>query len=147
MAAKASPKRSTNATPQKGKRNGGAIAHTDWRVKFIDALREKPIISVACKAANVSRSTAYRQREAAPEFAVEWDRALKVGLSALEDEAFSRAFSGSDTLVIFLLKCHAPDKYRDRQEHNINVDLTKLSPEELRLVAQGIVPPSIARVN
>ena len=63
---------------------------------------------------------------------------MEIGTSALEDEAHRRAFDGteepvfhqgqecgsvrkySDTLAIFLLKAHAPEKYRERQDVNVN---------------------------
>ncbi len=123
--------------------------------------------------------TAYNWRDEIPEFQAAWDKALAVGVSALEDEAHRRAFEGldkplthngqftylrdfsavdpetgqtfapheapvlrdehgnpriatmkeySDTLAIFLLKAHAPEKYRE----NAKIDLTnsdgKLQP-------------------
>jgi hypothetical protein len=103
---------------------------------FCTALAETCNVGKACRAVDIARQTAYRWREEIPAFAEAWDKAMKVGLSALEDEAHRRAFEGidkpivhqgvvmdtckeySDTLAIFLLKSHAPDKYRDnvRQE-------------------------------
>lgn len=142
---------------------------------FCAALAETGIVAKACKAVDISRMTAYGWRDDIPEFAAAWDKALKVGITALEDEAHRRAFEGSDeplvhqgqltyryerdergqlifdeivtgelngepvrvkqprllldenkrpivesvkkysdTLAIFLLKAHAPDKYRER---------------------------------
>lgn len=67
---------------------------------------------------------------------------MRVGVSALEDEAHRRAFDGvdepvfykgedcgavkkySDTLAIFLLKAHAPEKYRERQDLTVKGTLT-----------------------
>lgn len=103
---------------------------------FCTALTETCNVGKACKAVDIARQTAYRWRDEIPAFAEAWDRAMRVGVSALEDEAHRRAFDGidkpivhqgvvmdtckeySDTLAIFLLKAHAPDKYRDnvRQE-------------------------------
>lgn len=104
----------------------------------------------ACKAVSIARQTAYEWRSEIPEFAEAWDRAMKVGVSALEDEAHRRAFDGidkpivhqgvvmstckeySDTLAIFLLKAHAPDKYRERistEISNPDGSLT-LTPDE-----------------
>jgi hypothetical protein len=105
---------------------------------FCAALAETGMVSRACKAVDISRVTAYKWREEHPEFAEAWDKALKIGITALEDEAHRRAFSGweepvfhhghqcgsiqkySDTLAIFLLKAHAPQKYRD----NYRMELT-----------------------
>ena len=141
---------------------------------FCAALAETCNVGRACAAIGVSRQCAYGWRELDSVFAADWDRALKVGVSALEDEASRRAFEGmneplthqgqftylyetqedlvgevildpisnepkmfpvldangkhqvatvrkySDTLAIFLLKAHNPDKYRE----NSKVELT-----------------------
>lgn len=105
---------------------------------FCAALAETCNVGRACAAVGISRQTAYNWREANDEFAREWERAVRVGVTALEDEAHRRAFEGadepvfhkgevcgtvrkySDTLAIFLLKAHAPDKYRE----NTHLQLT-----------------------
>lgn len=105
---------------------------------FCAALAETGIVARACQAVEISRRTAYNWREEIPVFADAWDKALKVGVTALEDEAHRRGFEGfnepivwqglvvdtvkrySDTLAIFLLKAHAPEKYRERSEVNAN---------------------------
>lgn len=99
---------------------------------FCAALAETGVVAKACKAVGISRVTAYEWRDEIPEFAEAWGKALKIGITALEDEAHRRAFDGvqepifhqgtqvgavnkySDTLAIFLLKAHAPEKYRER---------------------------------
>lgn len=134
---------------------------------FCAALAETCNVGKACAAVGVSRQCAYGWREEDPVFAAAWDRAKRVGVTALEDEAGRRAFEGvneplvhlgqfsylyesrkgddgkdildpntgqpkmfpvlnpdgspkvatmkkySDTLAIFLLKAHDPDKYRE----------------------------------
>lgn len=144
---------------------------------FCAALAETGIVARACKAVGISRVTAYEWRDEDPAFKARWEKALKVGVTALEDEAHRRAFEGvdkplvhqgqftpmfvpakdeqgnvimeevaegvtrpkfipllddegrqqiatmkeySDTLAIFLLKAHNPDKYRE----NSKVQLT-----------------------
>jgi len=111
---------------------------------FCAALAETGIVARACKAIGISRETAYRWRREDPDFEKGWDRALEVGITALEDEAHRRAFRGvperhykngelvdttrkySDTLAIFLLKAHRPDRYRERVDvaHSGGVNLT-----------------------
>ena len=104
---------------------------------FCAALAETCNVGRACAAVDIARQTAYKWREDIPGFAAAWDRAMAVGVSALEDEAHRRAFEGvdkpivhqgvvmsttkeySDTLAIFLLKAHAPEKYRDRVEQRV----------------------------
>ncbi len=101
-------------------------------------LAETCNVGKACKAVDISRYTAYRWRKEIEAFRDAWDDAMKAGVTALEDEAHRRAFEGidepivhqgvimdtkkaySDTLAIFLLKAHAPEKYRE----NSRVDLT-----------------------
>lgn len=138
---------------------------------FCAALAETGVVARACKAVGISRQTAYEWKDEIPEFADAWERALKISVSAMEDEARRRACEGvdkplthqgqftylrdysaidpdtgqpyppmsapiltdadgnprvatmkeySDTLLIFLLKAHDPEKYRE----NMKVDLT-----------------------
>lgn len=107
-------------------------------VTFCNTLSGSCNVGEACKAAGITRRTAYNWRDKHPEFARAWDEALRIGVSALEDEVHRRAFVGteepvfhrgrecgiirkySDTLAIFLLKAHVPEKYRD----NSRVELT-----------------------
>jgi hypothetical protein len=104
---------------------------------FCSALAETGNVSKACKAVDISRYTAYQWRQDNPEFVKGWDAALNAAVYAMEDEARRRAFEGtvepvhymgdrvdtirkySDTLAIFLLKAHAPEKYRERSQLDI----------------------------
>ena len=61
---------------------------------FCAALAETCRVDKACKAVGVSRVTAYKWRNTMPEFCAAWDSAMKVGITALEDEAHRRAFEG-----------------------------------------------------
>lgn len=137
---------------------------------FCAALAETCNVGKACAAVGISRMTAYRWRDDDKLFAAQWDQAIRVGVTALEDEASRRAFEGmneplthqgqftylyetrkdegghdildplsntpkmfpvlddngkhrvatikkySDTLAIFLLKAHSPDKYRENSK-------------------------------
>ncbi|SFO43588.1 hypothetical protein [Nitrosospira briensis] len=87
----------------------------------------------------------YEWRDAFAEFAAAWDKAKQLGIDALEDEAHRRAFEGnvkpvfhqgmecgavreySDTLGIFLLKAHKPNKYRENAHLHVsgNLDLAQ----------------------
>lgn len=111
------------------------------REKFLDALREIPNVTRACGVAHTSRPTVYNLRKADTEFSALWDDALDQGVEAMEQEAMRRAVEGtdhpvvyqgvvmdtykeySDTLLIFLLKAHKPERYRDQVEHQGNVTL------------------------
>jgi len=98
---------------------------------FLAVLAQGCNVGRACSAVQIDRTTAYVWRDRDADFAAAWDKALRIGVSALEDEAHRRAFDGvdepvfhkgdvcgavrkySDTLAIFLLKAHNPDKYRE----------------------------------
>ncbi len=134
---------------------------------FFAALAETANVSKACAAIAVSRRTAYNWRESDPVFAAGWDRAMKAAVLGLEDEAHRRAFEGvdkpvfyqgdecgtireySDTLAIFLLKAHNPEKYRENSkvELEANIRVNDMTDDEIRaeiaaLVGAGIVAPS-----
>lgn len=101
---------------------------------FFAALADTANVTRACKAVDIARQTAYDRREADAGFAARWEKALQLGVEGLEDEATRRAFEGtdkpvfyegrpcgtireySDTLTIFLLKAHKPEKYRERYD-------------------------------
>jgi hypothetical protein len=100
---------------------------------FTRSLAETGSVTAACRAAGISRVTAYGWRKRDPTFRNGWDAALAMGADALEDEARRRAMGWdepvfhdgrqvgtvrrySDTLLIFLLKGLKPEKYRERRE-------------------------------
>ena len=133
---------------------------------FCAALAETCNVGRACAAVGISRQTAYNWREADADFALAWERAMKAGLLALEDEAHRRAFEGtdepvfykgdecgsvrkySDTLAIFLLKAHAPEKYRETSKVELSghLSVSEMTDDEIRaelaaLTAGGVLPP------
>lgn len=89
----------------------------DWRWPFLEALARTCCVSTACLAAGVSRFTAYHHRKRFPKFARLWDESIEVGVEVLEVEARSRALNPSDpashNLLMFLLRAHKPQVYRD----------------------------------
>ena len=111
---------------------------TKWtpqkRGKFLKKLQETANVSGSARYAGLSRSLVYEKREADPEFAEAWDEAIEIAVDDLEAEARRRAFVGvgepvfykgvkcgevqkySDTLTIFLLKAHRPEKYQKPKE-------------------------------
>lgn len=118
-------------------------------------------VAYACAQIGISRQRMYDLRGEDKKLAKDWEEANTAGVESLEQEARRRAFSGvkrvdvsydkdgkvrhrkvvteySDTLLIFLLKAHKPNKYRDvvRVE---SVDVSKLSDEELEALARGEV--------
>lgn len=98
---------------------------------FLAWLTKTGNVAASARRAKVNRSLIYEWRNEDPTFAAAWDEALVIAIELLEEEARRRAQDGvlepvfylgkksgairrySDTLMIFLLKAHKPDKYRD----------------------------------
>ena len=91
----------------------------EWKEAFLAALRALPNVSKAAKKVGISRSLAYKARKEDEEFAVDWDNAWDESLDGLEAEMFRRAKKSSDTLLIFTLKSHRPDVYRETVRNEI----------------------------
>lgn len=111
---------------------------TQERVEnFLSALNQSQgNVSDACEVVGIGRRTAYEWREDDKQFATQWDEIVDKHMDALESEIYRRAHQGtekpvfyqgeqcgviqeySDTLAMFILKGHRPDKYREnvRQE-------------------------------
>ncbi|GAD09164.1 hypothetical protein GFGA_1d1194 [Gluconobacter frateurii NBRC 103465] len=114
----------------------------DAREVFLGHLRKTSNISESARVAVIDRKTAYKWREAEPDFAAAWDDAIDEATDALEAEARRRALDGheeyvismgqivrdpetgkplmqrkfSDSLTTLLLKAHRPEKYRERHD-------------------------------
>jgi hypothetical protein len=102
------------------------------RAKFIKELAKTGNVSAAARAAGVSRSHAYALRASESGLSSEWADALEAAVDTLEEEARRRAIDGidsphfhqgqvtgtvkkySDSLLMFLLKAHRPERYRER---------------------------------
>lgn len=89
-----------------------------WEDKFIQLYTKTGNVSLSAKGCGIHRNTVYARREASPDFAKAMDGAREEAIEALEYEAWKRAKSKSDVLLIFLLKSLKPDMYREttRQE-------------------------------
>ena len=114
---------------------------SSWRATFLAALEASGNVSAAARRAATHRGTAYRHRQADPEFRAAWDEALETALDDMELEARRRAVDGwdepvffkgevcghirrySDALIMFLLKAYRPE-FRDnyRVEHSGTAD-------------------------
>jgi hypothetical protein len=118
--------------------------------RFLKALADTGIVSVAVEIAGTSRTRVYELRKHNPGFAAAWEDAEERAADALEGEAWRRAVAGvpepivsagkivrdddgqpiairrySDALMIALLKARRPDKFKDRAvvEHDITDNL------------------------
>ena len=102
-----------------------------WQPIFLKSLTETCSVRTSVKLAGISRSTAYRAREADAKFAEDWDDAVDDAVDNLEAEARRRALHGieepvfylgkqvgtirrySDSLIMFLLKAYRPERFRE----------------------------------
>lgn len=100
------------------------MEHQNKRTKFLELLSEFGVVREACRGAGVSRTHMYRLRENDDEFRGRWDEALEESIEAVEAEARRRAMEKSDLLIIFWLKAHRPERYRETR--------ALMSPTELQ---------------
>lgn len=112
-----------------------------WHDRFIRMYAKFGNVSLACRAAGIGRRTFYDHLANNSEFQLTVDNAKDDAIDALEREARKRALKSSDQLLMFLLKSLRPDVYREtlRQQHSgsIAVDVSQLSDDELRALAQS----------
>lgn len=82
------------------------------------------IVTVACKQIGVGRTTFYEYYNNDPEFKKEVDGLKDVALDFAESKLHSRIKDGSDTAIIFYLKCQGKHRgYIEKQEIDTNVNL------------------------
>lgn len=115
----AAPGQRDSQTPQR-RRSGQRVEPTDRAAierKFITVLARHGNVAAAYRAAKVTRETVYRWRKESEAFATAWDEALEEAVEGLELVADQRARKQSDTLIMFLLKAHRPEKYRETTKH------------------------------
>ena len=103
-----------------------------WKKIFLQALATTPSVKSACAAARVSRMTAYRYRDIDPDFARDWQLAIRHSVDDLEAVAFKLAAEGDTGLIQFLLRCHRPEIYKDTQRHEVGLlgGIVLLPPKE-----------------
>ena len=145
----------TKFTPKKEADRKPYTFFTDERrVRFLTVLERTGNVTAAAKAARVTRTTAYDERERSKEFAAAWKEAVEAAIEGMELEAHRRAVKGtlkpvfykgdvcgkireySDTLLIFMLKAHKPEKYRDTVEHSGSLAVATLSMAEWKAQAE-----------
>jgi hypothetical protein len=118
------------------------IVTLEKKRKFLEELAASCNVTKAAKAADIPRTVIYRMRQEDPAFDHQVEEAKRIAVEALEDEAHRRAFDGtliatkhgvynqySDTLAIFLLKAHKPDRYMEK----VRSELTGANGEPLNL--------------
>lgn len=118
----------------------GTILHSK-KEAFLAAYVECGTVSHAARAAGICRDTHYEWLNCDEDYAVAFEKAKKDACECLEREARRRAIEGvdepvyqngqlvgykrrySDTLLIFMLKGEAPDKYKDRIDQQLTANL------------------------
>lgn len=110
-------KKPPKLTPKKEPRSESG----EWKPAFIRALANSANVRAACQSAGISRQAAYLRKRTDEAFAEQWDDALEDACDVLEGIARQRAAAESDVLLIFLLKAHRPEKYRDNHKIDLNV--------------------------
>jgi hypothetical protein len=150
-------RRKKPATKSRTKRTPKKKTAPDWTPSFLCALRESANIKSSCAAAGICRTTFYDRRDRDTEFAALVVAALDDAVDELELEARRRALKGcerpvfhqgeecgrileySDTLMIFLLKAHRPEKYRERHD-------VRHSGQIATGAAEGMTDDELARI-
>jgi hypothetical protein len=118
----------TNGTPKK---QAGNFRTEKWKQIFIEEVARSGSVLLSSRKAGVCRATVYEARKVDPAFADQWDDAIDEAVDLLEAVARGRAVNGtdkpvyqggvqvgtirqySDALLIFLLKAHRPERFRD----------------------------------
>jgi len=113
---------------------------------FLHHFRQAGSVRAAAQASDISRRLHYHWLEDDADYAERFKDALDDAVDAMEEEARRRAVNGvtrnvhyqgkpvdtimeySDLLLIFLLKAHRPEKYRDLVQHQHAVTLLDLVP-------------------
>jgi hypothetical protein len=107
-----------------------------WREAFLTALENSGSVTEASKAAGIARKTAYQCKRTDPLFAKDWEESLERSADTLCDEARKRAFSGSDVLLMFLLKGLQPQRWRESRATIPPSELNALIEREFERLAK-----------
>jgi hypothetical protein len=84
-----------------------------WIPRFLLALREGVTVTSACAVVGIGRTQVYTVKNRYPAFAKIWTDAEQTGVDTVVEECRRRALGGSDLLMIFYLKAHRPEVYRE----------------------------------
>ena len=113
------------------------------KLLVIEQLKTNPIIQIVCQKTGISRATYYRWREKNKKFKESSDKALKEGISFINDLAESQLLSSikdkNMTAIIFWLKnnnANYADKIKVSTDKVVVND--NLTPEEEKLVRRAL---------
>ena len=101
-----------------------------WELKFLETLREVPIISEAAYVAGVTVRTVNKRRQKYSTFADAVEDAQRTGLRHLEVKANSVALEGNTDMIKWLLSRKLPEEYGDpTAKQDIQVQLAPVKAE------------------
>lgn len=100
------------------------------REKFLEAIAAGDTVSVAVKAAGVSRATVYRWKDEDLVFSQAWYDAHEEYVDGLEAMARKRTINVGNTMLIFLLKSYRPHVFGDGRPRDTRPRETRPIPEE-----------------
>jgi len=127
----------------KSKKQQSTKRSGDWAASFLKSLRLTGSLTSACCSAGVRKEEVYSRKAKDPEFARVFEEALELAIEDLEAEARKRALSGSDDLLMFLLRAYKPELYGERStlvhEGQVKtvISAEDLSDDELARIASG----------
>lgn len=80
---------------------------------FLAVLRNTANVRAACNAVGIDRETVVTWKQSFPKFEEMYQHAMADACDVLEALAWDRARKTSDVLLMFLLKAHRPELYRE----------------------------------
>ena len=93
----------------------------DWVPRFLEVIRATGNVRLAADSAGIDRSTPYVRARRDERFAAAWAEAQQDATDILEAEARRRALSTSDGLLMFPLRAHRPERYRDAVDVRLDI--------------------------
>jgi hypothetical protein len=101
----------------------------DWAPRFLELLRQTANVRLSADGAGIDRDTAYRRRGRDATFMAAWTQAEADAVDVLEAEARRRALTVSDNLLMFLLKAHRPERFRETIRIDLRHEAERLAAE------------------
>jgi hypothetical protein len=139
----------------------GNEKYTPEKVKaFLVTLADTAQVAKAAQTIGMTRMGVYNWRKKYPEFAAQWDEAVAIGMTRLEDEGVRRGADGwkeavyhqgevvghvtkySDTLLTFMLSAHN-SKYGKQRVEATGKDGAPLHPTNIRVTF--VAPDAVKR--
>lgn len=109
---------------------------------LLDALKEMPVIQIACKKAGVSRATYYRWKQEDTDFSGKCDESLSVGIEFVNDMSESQKIQlikeKKMPAIVWWDKHNNPKYGAKRMLKRSRVSQEKLSPEDEALFKKAL---------